>query len=252
MMWNNLMPNVLELKNLSSGYWEKKKEIMVTKPVSYVFAEGQLVSLIGPNGVGKSSLLRTIGGLQPAMSGETYVNDKSIAKMTPHQISECVSYVSSATDVRPNFTVAEYVCLGVYRLTDWTGRMKSMKDNDMDSTLEMLSLKAMRDRKVSNLSDGEFQKVKIARAVVQQTPVILLDEPTSHLDFPSRMDIMWLLRELAENQKKLVLVCTHEIDLALKYSDVVCSITKDGNVGFANDVTFRQLNVLFDTTVFHA
>ena len=177
-----------------------------------------MVCMLGPNGCGKSTLLRTLAGLQPALSGEfTHCDAKNIALVLTERLS------------MENTTVHDVVAMGRHPYTSFLGRLTSIDEQIIEEALQQVgferSVDVTQQSAFNAHSDGEKQRILIAKALAQQTPIILLDEPTAHLDLPHRILILRLLCQLAHEQNKTVLISTHELDLALALSDRILLMT---------------------------
>ncbi|WP_438360856.1 ABC transporter ATP-binding protein [Leyella stercorea] len=180
---------------------------------------GTLTCLIGHNGTGKSTLLRTIARLQPSIDGRVLIGGNDISTLKPTCLSRMLSIVlTSRPDVR-NMTVEELVALGRAPYTGFWGRLSADDRRVVRQSIESVGITAMAERRVCTLSDGEMQKVMIAKSLAQQTPVILLDEPTAFLDFPGKIDLMLLLQRLAHEERKTILLSTHDLETALQTAD---------------------------------
>ncbi len=180
---------------------------------------GTLTCLIGHNGTGKSTLLRTIARLQSSIDGSVLIGDNDISTLKPTHLSRMLSIVlTSRPDVR-NMTVEELVALGRAPYTGFWGRLSADDRRIVRHSIESVGITAMAERRVCTLSDGEMQKVMIAKSLAQQTPVILLDEPTAFLDFPGKIDLMLLLQRLAHEERKTILLSTHDLETALQTAD---------------------------------
>ena len=180
---------------------------------------GTLTCLIGHNGTGKSTLLRTIARLQPAIAGCVLIGSTPITTLKASSLARTLSIVlTSRPDVR-NMTVFELVSLGRAPYTGFWGRLSSEDSSIVSQSIESVGITAMAQRRVCSLSDGEMQKVMIAKSLAQQTPVILLDEPTAFLDFPGKIDLMLLLQRLAHEERKTILLSTHDLETALQCAD---------------------------------
>ena len=180
---------------------------------------GTLTCLIGHNGTGKSTLLRTIARLQPSIDGRVLIGGNDISTLKPTHLARMLSIVlTSRPDVR-NMTVEELVALGRAPYTGFWGRLSADDRRIVRHSIESVGITAMAERRVCTLSDGEMQKVMIAKSLAQQTPVILLDEPTAFLDFPGKIDLMLLLQRLAHEERKTILLSTHDLETALQTAD---------------------------------
>ena len=169
---------------------------------------GKVTCLLGANGAGKSTLLRTLAGYQPYLSGE-------MTKVSPETMGVVLTERIEAMGLR----VREVVSMGRHPYTGYFGRLSDADENIIDEALRQVHVEHFAQRKFSSLSDGERQKVMIAKALAQQTPMILMDEPSAFLDFPSKVELMLLLRELAHTQEKAILLSTHDVGIALKMAD---------------------------------
>ena len=205
------MSNVsISTNKLTIGYSHQPSAVSVQTNLTFSLYEGEMVCMLGPNGCGKSTLLRTLAGLQPALSGEfTHCDAKNIALVLTERLS------------MENTTVHDVVAMGRYPYTSFLGGLTKEDEAIIEEALKQVGFA---DNKVGETmfnahSDGEKQRILIAKALAQQTPIILLDEPTAHLDLPHRILILRLLRNLAHEQGKTVLISTHELDLALALSD---------------------------------
>ena len=226
----------IRLENLGIGYRAKGNEKIVANGICADIRAGELTCLLGRNGIGKSTLLRTLADFQPPLGGRIEV-DGEVRGTRSNERSTLISVVlTEKPDVR-NMTARELVELGRSPYTGFWGRLTKDDHLAVSEALEMVSIMSLADRKVHTLSDGERQKVMIAKALAQQTPVILLDEPTAFLDFPGKVDIMQLLHRLAHEHGKIILLSTHDIELALQMADRIW-LMDDGNIHLG---TPRQL-----------
>ncbi len=206
---------ILKTTNLSVGYKEKE----VLRGLNLLLNKGELTCLLGPNGAGKSTLIRALTGIQKPLSGEVWLQNRLIQDYSQKEIAHQLSLVLTDRVSTGNLTVYALVSLGRFPYTSWMG---SLNENDKKLiywALEVTGTLKFVDRHIGELSDGEKQKVMIARALVQDTDIIILDEPTAHLDSPNRIEIFHLLRQLTVNTGKTILISTHEIDMAIEHSD---------------------------------
>lgn len=188
-----------------------------------------MTAIIGINGIGKSTLLRTLGNLQPPLSGKVFVKGRSIADYGSLELASEISLVLTEPIAFNNMTVIEMVALGRQPYTNWIGTL-TVKDKEMiRSSLDMLELETLKHKKCFELSDGQLQRVMIARALAQDTDLILLDEPTSHLDLYHKVQIIKLLKSIAHKTGKTVLFTSHEIDLAIQLCDKMLIMDGVGN-----------------------
>ncbi|MFA6128509.1 MAG: ABC transporter ATP-binding protein [Bacteroidales bacterium] len=220
---------VLESHHLAIGYpFGSNLPLILANDLELNIERGQVIGLLGPNGSGKSTLLRTLAGLQPSISGFVTVLGQTIRSNQVRQTARMLSVVlTDRIDVR-NLTVYELVSMGRYPYTDWLGRTGSDDEQRIRTALEQVRLKGYASRMFNELSDGEQQRTLLAKALAQDTPLIILDEPTAHLDLPNRISIMRLLRYLADETGKSILFSTHDLDLAIHTSDLLWLLPKGG------------------------
>ncbi|WP_229215876.1 ABC transporter ATP-binding protein [Dyadobacter frigoris] len=211
---------LLTARNLAIGYKTGKREPrIVSEFLNLELWSGQLVCLLGPNGAGKSTLMRTLSGLQPTLSGNITIDNKSLANLKPVDLAQKLSLVLTERIDAGNLTVRELVALGRTPYTGWLGSLSEIDKEKIGWSMDATDTKRYADRRMNELSDGERQKVMLARALAQDTKLILLDEPTAHLDLPNRVEMMRLLHNLARQTNKAILLSTHELDLALQAAD---------------------------------
>lgn len=205
------------LTDLTIGYEHK----VVQSHLTFTLEQGQLISLLGPNGSGKSTLLRTIAGLQPSLGGQILVNGIDISPMSPAERAKQQALVLTDNQPLEATTVFDIVALGRYPYTSFLGHLTQEDNLIIQQSLAAVGLPYSSTPLLpySSLSTGNQARVLIAKALAQQTPIILLDEPTAHLDLPGRVQLFELLQRLAHEQKKLILISTHELNLALRCSD---------------------------------
>jgi len=212
----------LQAFNLTIGYKTHNKIIKrVSGPHNLEIRPGQLICLLGPNGSGKSTLLRSLAGLQPVLEGRVQIGGHELGAMSTGQLARQLSLVLTETTRPGNLDVYSLVALGRYPYTGWLGRLNETDKEKVAFGIRSVQLEGFVDRKVDELSDGEYQRVMLARALAQDTPVIILDEPTAHLDLPNRIELMRLLHQLSASLNKGILISTHELDLALQVADEI-------------------------------
>ncbi len=215
----------LETKNLRIGYPHSKGENILFNELNLSLPQGQLVCFMGPNGIGKSTLIRTLAGLQKPLSGSVKINLRE-----GESLSKQISVVLTDKITGANLTVLEVVAFGRYPYLDWNVRLSENDLQIIDRSIAQVHIEHLRDEKIGSLSDGQMQMVMLARALAQDTPVILLDEPTAHLDLNNRVEIMKLLKNLARATQKSILVSTHELDLALQMADHIWLAGREKNI----------------------
>lgn len=216
------MSNIsVQLRQLSIGYKQKHQQKLVAQGIDATIAEGQLTCLLGANGIGKSTLLRTLAAFQPPLQGEILLDGKPLGHYSDSQLSRRVGVVLTEKPHIRNMSVSELVGLGRAPYTGFWGRLNQEDRTIVNESLSQVGIQSLAHRMVDTLSDGERQKVMIAKALAQQTPIIYLDEPTAFLDFPSKVEMMQLLSRLAHQMQKTVFLSTHDFELALQVADVL-------------------------------
>ena len=192
--------------------------------VSFSMEAGTIMGLIGRNGTGKSTLLRAIAGLGTPVSGDVELCGRRLASLTPHERATTVGFVTTDKVRIANLACEDVVALGRAPYTNWIGRVQEQDKAIVERSLELVGMAAFAGKTMDRMSDGECQRVMIARALAQDTPIILLDEPTSFLDLPNRYELCTLLRRLAHDHRKCILFSTHELDIALSLCDSIALI----------------------------
>ncbi|HNQ37582.1 MAG: ABC transporter ATP-binding protein [Prolixibacteraceae bacterium] len=242
-------PYTLEADHLSMGYPAAGQDPgFVRTGISFSAGRGEMVALIGPNGSGKSTLLKTLAGFMPPLGGNIRWLGKALASHHPRELARLISFVSTENLRIPNMRVADLVAYGRFPYTGWLGRLR---DTDLDMVRQALTktgLELFAHREVITLSDGERQRALIARALAQNTPFILLDEPTAFLDVSAKYEIFQLLRQLASGEGKTILLSTHDLGIALREADKFWMLTAAGCFQGAPEDAVLQgwLNHLFD------
>jgi iron complex transport system ATP-binding protein len=221
----------LATDNLGIGYCGKDGvPRFLQKDLNEKLIEGEFICLLGPNGCGKSTLIRTLAGIQSPVSGKIFSEDKEIQELSNEERSNLLSVVLTDNSAVGNITVSEIVALGRYNYTNWLGKLSSHDKDKIIESLENVSLGEFINRKFSTLSDGEKQRAIIAKGLASDAPLMLLDEPTAHLDIPNKVSIMTLLRHLTRISRRSVLVASHELDLALKLADEIWLMLSDQTI----------------------
>ncbi|AMP97733.1 ATP-binding protein of ferrichrome ABC transporter [Pedobacter cryoconitis] len=223
--------SLLQTSALAIGYKTGKgKSKVIAGPLNLELHAGQLVCLLGPNGCGKSTLLRTISGLQQPLKGEIILDGAVLNKLKPAQVAKKISLVLTDKVSAGNLDVYSLISLGRYPYSGWLGILTEQDKHIIEQAIKATDTGAFIGRKMDSLSDGECQKVMLARAMAQDTPLIILDEPTAHLDLPSRIQLMRLLHQLAKETNKAILLSTHELDLALQVADQIWLMRNGGQL----------------------
>jgi len=220
---------VLRAESLSIGYRRvRKAAAVVSSGLRFALRPGELVCLLGPNGAGKSTLMRTLARLQPALSGRIWLDERPLEALRPGQLARRLSVVlTDRVDVgaMSGFGLAS---LGRHPYTGWTGTLNERDVRIVQWALQAVRAEGLADRLIVEMSDGERQKILIARALAQEPRVMLLDEPTAFLDLPRRVEVMDLLRRLARENGQAILLSTHDLDLALRNADRLWLLSADG------------------------
>lgn len=221
--------NVLRTEALDIGYQKKNEKKTVTSSINIEVKKGELIGVIGVNGVGKSTFLRTISGIQPALQGNIFINGKNRKEIPEQDLASQISVVLTEQPLSKNLLVSELVALGRQPYTNWIGSLSAKDRNKVNDALVLVQIEDLREKRCYELSDGQMQKVLIARALAQDTPLMILDEPTSHLDMYHQAQVLKLLRQLSTETQKAVVFATHEINLALQLCDKII-LMKTGKV----------------------
>ena len=208
-----------ELKGLSTGYHTKKGDRVVSRDITARLQAGELTCLLGPNGAGKSTLLRTLAAFQPPLDGELLLDGRPLNAFTPQERATRIGVVLTERPDIKGMRVREMVAMGRSPYTGFWGGLSAQDETAVDEAIQQVGIHDLERRMLHTLSDGERQKVMIAKALAQQTPIIFLDEPTAFLDFPSKVEMMLLLRRLAREMQKTVFLSTHDLELALQTAD---------------------------------
>ena len=246
---------VLQATDINIGYSNKKETTVVASQVTVSLEKGKLTALIGANGIGKSTLLRTLIGIQSPLSGKVFLKEKDIHSLDNLTLAQHLSVV--LTDKLPpsNLTVFELIALGRQPYTNWIGKLTEDDIAKVNKALELTQISHLADQKHDEISDGQLQIVLIARALAQDTPLIVLDEPTTHLDLLHKVTLLKLLKKLTQETGKSILFSTHDIDMAIQLSDEMIIMTPESVIqdqpcnlimkGSFNTL-FQDEHILFD------
>lgn len=218
------------------------------RDVSFSLFAGEMVCMLGPNGCGKSTLLRTLAGLQPALNGSF-----KVVEFQRFNVQSAIALVLTERLSLDNTTVHDVVAMGRYPYTSFLGGLSAKDEQVIAQSLSAVGLEGTEHTYFNAHSDGEKQRALIAKAIAQETPIILLDEPTAHLDLPNRIRILQLLRRLAHEQGKTILISTHELDLAIQLSDRILLLSENG-VQLNTAAQLRQTKAFthaFGMDIFH-
>jgi iron complex transport system ATP-binding protein len=250
---------IIETCDLSIGYSKSgKHKTVLNKNINIQLFTGELTALLGPNGAGKSTLLKTLCGFHPPVEGSIRIQGKALKNMTNRELSRKVGVVLTEKTNAGGITVRELVSLGRQPYTGFFGRLNKEDEKIIDESIEAAGIVHKTDSYIAELSDGERQKVMIAKVLAQQCPLIILDEPTAFLDVTSKIETMSLLKKLATEQAKAVLLTTHDVEIALQISNTLWlmkpenqiitgtpeKLVTDGSVS----TFFNNGNVTFDIT----
>jgi len=216
----------IEIRNLSIGYKTRNGINLIFKNLCADLFGGTLTCLLGANGVGKSTLLRTFAGFLNRLEGDIQILGKSIDAYSDKELACTIGVVLTERPVISDLNVTELIGLGRSPHTGFWGRLNTIDDTVVKNVISQIKIEELAGRQVSTLSDGEWQKVMIAKTLAQETPIICLDEPTAFLDFPSKVDIMHLLLNLTRSAGKTVFLTTHDIELALQIADTLWLMDK--------------------------
>ncbi|MEY4011353.1 MAG: hypothetical protein RIT22_477 [Bacteroidota bacterium] len=246
---------ILQATNISIGYSNKNETTVVASEVNLSLEKGKLTALIGANGIGKSTLLRTIIGIQSPLSGKVFLEEKDIHSLDNLTLAQHLSVV--LTDKLPpsNLTVFELIALGRQPYTNWIGKLTEEDIAKVNEALELTQISHLAHKRHHEISDGQLQITLIARALAQNTPLIILDEPTTHLDLLHKVTLLKLLKKLTLETGKCILFSTHDIDMAIQLSDEMIIMTPESVVqdqpcnlimkGSFNTL-FQDEHILFD------
>lgn len=218
--------DTLKLINLSTGYHTKKGKICISEGINGTLKKGELTCLLGPNGAGKSTLLKTLSAFQHPLGGSILIEGEDLKSIPDKDLATKIGVVLTERLTVTNMSVYELISMGRSPYTGFWGRLSPEDAGIVNHAMNLIGISGMRDRMIQTLSDGERQKVMIAKAIAQQTPIILLDEPTAFLDYPSKVEIMRLLSDLAHHESKTIFLSTHDLELALQIADKVWLIDK--------------------------
>lgn len=228
----------LTANNLKLGYSAEKQ---VFSNLSFNLNDGDVVALLGVNGIGKSTLIRTISGLLKPISGELAIDGKAIQQLSVQERAQHISIVLTDRIAIEHIKVVDFIALGRAPHTGWFGSLQEHDRTLIQQNIALLRIENLQQKWLNELSDGERQKVMIARAMCQETGLIILDEPTAFLDFRSKAEILQLLKNVAQTLHKIILFSTHDIDLALQHANTVWIMTEQKEFHVAQGEAMRQL-----------
>ena len=245
---------ILFSENLSVGYAGKSSKVIASQLQLQIF-QGSFTALVGANGIGKSTLLRTLTGIQKPLSGNVFINHQNLHSLPSEAIARNISVV--LTDKLPpsNLSVYELIAMGRHPYTNWLGSLTPQDEMAIENAIHWTQIQPLLDKKHFEISDGQLQIVLVARALAQDTPIIILDEPTTHLDLPHKVALFKLLKKLTQEVNKTILFSTHDIDLAIQMTDQMMVMMPDKLIqnepcqlisGGVFEALFNDDNIAFD------
>lgn len=243
--------NRIRIAEVLIGFDSGSGKNILLPPLNASAEPGELVSVIGRNGIGKSTLMRTLAGLQKSFGGVILMNGKAINEYSGHELATITGFISTEPVKVSNMTVFDLVALGRFPYTNWAGSLTSRDIKLINDALSRTNMISLSGRYVAELSDGERQRAMIARLLAQDASIMIMDEPTAFLDILNRYEIMHLMHELAHSSGKTIVFTTHDLDLALRHSDRIWLILDDGiHEGAPEDLMLkRKFEELFNSSV---
>ncbi len=220
----------IRIEDLSIGYTGKNQKKVVAAHIRAAIHSGELTCLLGANGIGKSTLLRTLSGFLPRLSGEIFVEGREVKEYTQKELARVIGVVLTDRFDGNYLSAREVVALGRSPHTGFWGMLTPEDEEAIDHSLSLVRADHLAHRMIHSLSDGERQKVMIAKALAQDTPIVFLDEPTAFLDFPSKVELMQLLHQLSRRTGKTIFLSTHDLELALQIADKIWLMGGQGEV----------------------
>ena len=209
---------LIHTQSLAIGYTEGRSNKVLQENINLSLSSGEIISLMGQNGVGKTTFIKTLSGLHKGISGSVYHQDRLIDEISKSSLARQISVVLTEKPFAAHLSVIELIALGRHPYSNWLGRLSTSDKQAIDLAMSQTNIDYLARKKLYQLSDGQFQKVMIARALAQETDLIILDEPTAHLDLSNKIEIMLLLKSIAGNGKG-VLIATHDLQVSLQLSD---------------------------------
>jgi len=236
----------LNIIDLSIGYASKpacwqagKQTTVVYKGISASFTSGMMVGIIGKNGLGKSTLLRTIVGLQEKLQGEISLDNKALDLLSKHELAKMIAVVLTEKVGGFNLTVTDLVAMGRVPYTNAFNHLEEADKKIIHDCILVCGLNEHTSKPVNELSDGLFQKAMIAKGLAQQTPILLLDEPTAYLDFPSKHQLFELLKKVSKEENKCIITSSHDIELVLKYASHMLILSEENEFEFIETSNYK-------------
>ena len=240
---------VLKTTNLSVGYPSKTENRIIADKINVNLKKGKLTCLLGKNGVGKSTLLRTLSKMQPRLGGSVELENRNIDDYARNDLAKKISLVLTERIPTSNLTVFELIALGRQPYTNWIGKLNQEDIQQIHLAIEQSHLKSLVDQRCDELSDGQLQRAMICRALAQNTDIIILDEPTAHLDIQHKIETFKLLSNIARKLNRSILISTHEIQLATQMADELWLMTNNKIITGQPKVLIDsdKINLLFDS-----
>lgn len=237
----------LYTNNLSIGYFNKKNKIEIAKDINLSIKKGTFIALLGKNGIGKSTLLRSISKVQPILNGSIYIKQKKLNDYLPKELATVLSLVLTERLPESQLTVFELVALGRQPYSNWIDKLSETDIKKINWAIEQTEISQLQNKRFYELSDGQLQRVLIARALAQDTELIILDEPTAHLDMHHTYKIFQLLQKLAKTTNKTIIISTHQVNLAIEIVDELILMNGENVVqnSTKNCINLNLLNSLF-------
>lgn len=232
---------ILKTENLTIGYPIKKgANKIVQQQLNILLRQGTLTSLLGINGIGKSTLLRSISSNQEVIEGKVYVNNQEIKEYSKAKLATLISIVLTEKIPLSELTVRELIQIGRTPYLNYYSTLNEQDNILVNKAISLTEIEDLADRQISQLSDGQLQRVLIARAIAQDTPIIILDEPSNHLDLHHKVALFKLLHRLAHQENKAILFSCHDMDLAIAFSDDIIVLKKDYNIQGCTNTLINQ------------
>jgi iron complex transport system ATP-binding protein len=240
---------VLSTRDLSIGYQSKRELYEVASSINVSLKKGELACLVGKNGIGKSTLLRTLSKMQPKLNGDILLEGKSIDHFSGTELAKVISVVLTERIPASNLTVYELIALGRQPYTNWIGRLLEEDIQLIEEAIRESDLEKLVHNRCDRLSDGQLQRVMICRALAQHTELIILDEPTAHLDIQHKIETFKILKKIAHELNRAILISSHEIQLATQMADRLWLMTEDKIItGSPSElIASDKINLLFDS-----
>ena len=236
----------VKLADVSIGYKVRQGVRTVASGITADICQGELTCLLGRNGVGKSTLLRTLSGFQPKLGGSIIIEGRALEDYSDRELAQKLGVVLTERPDVQQMTVWDLVALGRSPYTGFWGRLHADDEQQVEEAILLVGIQPLKHRLVSTLSDGERQKVMIAKALAQQTSIIFLDEPTAFLDYPSKVETLLLLRRISREAQKTIFLSTHDLELALQVADCVWLMEDEGlSIGTPRELADRQVLTRF-------